>query len=146
MLPILDKFHYSTPIQIRWNDLDPLGHVNNSLYCTYFEIVRGSYMLTASPSWSWDKDMFLIASMEVAFYKELTLRATHTTAYCRMSKLGTKSFEVEYAITSMDSKGQTILHALGKSTQVLFNVKEKITMEIPSWLREELALFENTTK
>jgi len=28
------------PLQIRWRDLDALGHVNNAVYVTYFEQAR----------------------------------------------------------------------------------------------------------
>jgi acyl-CoA thioester hydrolase len=31
------------PIQIRFRDLDPLAHVNNAVYFTYFEEARASY-------------------------------------------------------------------------------------------------------
>ena len=31
------------PVQIRFRDLDPLAHVNNTIYFTYFEEARGYY-------------------------------------------------------------------------------------------------------
>ena len=31
-------------IQIRWRDLDALGHVNNAVYLTYFELARLAYV------------------------------------------------------------------------------------------------------
>ena len=31
-------------IQIRWRDLDALGHVNNAVYLTYFELARLAYI------------------------------------------------------------------------------------------------------
>ena len=31
-------------IQIRWRDLDALGHVNNAVYLTYFELARLTYI------------------------------------------------------------------------------------------------------
>ena len=33
-------------IQIRWRDLDALGHVNNAVYLTYFELARLAYIRT----------------------------------------------------------------------------------------------------
>ena len=33
-------------IQIRWRDLDALGHVNNAVYLTYFELARLAYVRT----------------------------------------------------------------------------------------------------
>ena len=31
-------------IQIRWRDLDALGHVNNAVHLTYFELARLAYV------------------------------------------------------------------------------------------------------
>jgi len=91
----INNFTFSEKIQIRWNDLDPLGHVNNAIYVTYFEVARGMYMLNASPKWDWQKDMFLIANVNVNFHKELTLFHFNTAVYLRTKTIGTKSFVIE---------------------------------------------------
>jgi acyl-CoA thioester hydrolase len=31
------QFHHSVPIQLRFNDFDVLGHVNNSVYFTFYD-------------------------------------------------------------------------------------------------------------
>ena len=33
-------------IQIRWRDLDALGHINNAVYLSYFELARLAYIRT----------------------------------------------------------------------------------------------------
>ncbi len=42
--PRPSDFSFVYPVQVRWNDFDPLGHVNNAVYLTYFEAVRIAYM------------------------------------------------------------------------------------------------------
>ena len=37
------------PIDVRWRDLDPLGHVNNAVYLSYFEIARVRYAQALLP-------------------------------------------------------------------------------------------------
>ena len=37
----LQDFKFSLPLSIRWNDLDPLNHVNNVYYFEYFQMGRG---------------------------------------------------------------------------------------------------------
>ncbi|MGB1019456.1 MAG: acyl-CoA thioesterase, partial [Chitinophagales bacterium] len=93
-------FTHQEGIQIRWSDLDPLGHVNNAVFVTYFEIARGTYMLNASPRWNWQKDMFLIGNVNVNFLKELTMYAVNPKVSVRTKKMGTKSFVLEYMISS----------------------------------------------
>lgn len=135
------KFNFKLPIQIRWNDLDPLGHVNNAVYITYFEIVRGHFMLHACPGWDWHKDMFLIANVTANFHQELLLMAVEPTVNIRTSKLGNKSFELEYAVTSKQGD-ETIVHATGNTTQIMFDMKTRTTIAIPDWVREALVAFD----
>lgn len=141
----LENFHFSLPIQIRWSDLDPLGHVNNAVYVSYFEIVRGHYMLQACPGWDWQKDMFLIGNVTANFHKELLLTDTLPTVSIRTSKLGNKSFVLEYAVTS--KKGdEVVLHATGHTTQIMFDMRTRTTIELPDWVRQSLAVFDGVDK
>jgi acyl-CoA thioester hydrolase len=39
----MPSFKFSTHIEVRFRDLDALGHVNNAVYLTYFEIARLHY-------------------------------------------------------------------------------------------------------
>jgi len=137
-LPNLDDFKFSHPIQMRWTDLDPLGHVNNGIYVTYFEIARGGFMMTAVPKWDWTKDMFLIGNVNVNFHKELLLTSQDARVHIRTAKLGSKSFVLEYVVTS--KKGdERVIHASGTTTQIMFDTKSRATIEIPDWVRASLS-------
>ena len=135
-----NEFHFSQEIQIRWMDLDPLGHVNNSIYIQYFEMGRGKYMVKASPTWDWHKNMFLIASISCDYKRELKMTDRHPHVHVRYSRFGTKSFDLEYTITS--GSNHEVLHATGKSVQVMFDTKNKTTIEIPEWMKREISEFE----
>ncbi len=137
----LSNFKFSLPLQIRWSDLDPLGHVNNAVYVTYFEIVRGHFMLHACPGWDWQRDMFLIGNVTVNFLKELKLTHEGATVHIRTSKLGNKSFVLDYAITSQKG-GETVVHSTGHTTQIMFDMKTRTTIELPDWVRAALAAFD----
>jgi len=138
----LENYNFSLPIQMRWNDLDALGHVNNALFVTYFEIARGYFMTKACPRWNWLKDMFLIANVNVDFKKELLLTANEPKVHMKTTNIGTKSFVLQYAITSK-KEGEIILHASGTTTQIMFDMKTRTTIEIPDWVREGLTSFDN---
>jgi acyl-CoA thioester hydrolase len=43
----LNAYACHTPIEVRFRDLDAMGHVNNAVFFTYFEIGRETYMETA---------------------------------------------------------------------------------------------------
>lgn len=122
---------------MRWNDLDALGHVNNALYVSYFEIARGGFMLKAVPEWDWSKHMFLIANVNVDFKRELLLTAVKPQVYLRTSRIGVKSFVLEYALTSQDGD-EIIVHATGSTTQIMFDTKARASIEVPDWVRKSL--------
>ena len=62
---------YTYPIEVRFRDMDALGHVNNAVYLTYFEAARMAYWMhvTGRPDLS-DMDMIL-ARAEVDFRSPL---------------------------------------------------------------------------
>ena len=138
----IQDFKFSLPIEIRWNDLDPLSHVNNVYYFEYFQIGRGLYMPVVSNQWDWTKNMFVIAHIECDYFKELKLTANKPTIKIRTSALGSKSFEIEYLITSFDKENNEIIHAKGKSVQVLIDTTIGKSIEIPDWLREAIVNYE----
>ena len=138
----IENFKFFRPLEIRWNDLDPIGHVNNVYYFDYFQTGRSYYMLTASSKWDWHKNMFVIAHIECDYAKELKIEAVNPRVGMRVSKIGSKSFDFEYIILSDDKEGNPILHAKGMSTQVLVDLSIGKSVEIPEWLKEEFHEYE----
>jgi acyl-CoA thioester hydrolase len=41
----MDGYRFVYPVQVRFRDLDTLGHVNNAVYLTYFEAARMAYWM-----------------------------------------------------------------------------------------------------
>lgn len=138
----IDQFKFSMPINIRWNDMDALGHVNNVYYFEYFQVARGIYMPTVSENWDWTKFMFVIAHIECNYIQELSMLHKKPEIKVRASRLGNKSFDFEYVIISEKDDGEKILHATGKSTQVMINTQLKKSIELPDWLRSDLSNYE----
>ena len=38
------RFHHSLPVQIRFNDVDSYGHVNNNAYFAYYDLGKEEYL------------------------------------------------------------------------------------------------------
>jgi len=141
-MPEIDEFKFSSPIQLRWSDLDPIGHVNNVTYFDYFQDSRGLYMLAASKTWDWYKNMFVIAHIEADYISELRFDHKNPKVWVKATRFGTKSFDLEYLITS-EKNGEIIVHAKGKSTQVVIDLGLKKSIEIPDWMKEEINQYES---
>jgi len=138
----INNFTFEQEIQVRWSDLDPLGHVNNAVFVTYFEVARGFYMMNASPRWNWKTDMFLIGNVQVNFLKELTLFTINPRVKMRTKQIGNKSFVLEYVVISTSLNGEDLIHASGETTQIMFDMKNKKTIEVQDWLKKHLNAYE----
>lgn len=120
-------------IQIRYVDLDSLGHVNNANYLSYFEIARVYYFEELlGKDWDWVHDGFILAKTEVEFLRSLKLKdnpfVTITT-----ENIGNKSFVLSYEIQVGDE-----LCARGDSTLVCYNAATNETISIPPVMKEAL--------
>ena len=77
-------------IEIRWNDLDVYGHVNNAIYLTYLEEVRdewlGGSLGDPAEVWNW-----VLARVEIDYRRELALADDFVVATCRLERLGNSS-------------------------------------------------------
>ncbi len=100
-------------IDVRYRDLDTLGHVNNAVYLTYFEYAR----LKIFHDWFTGENEpdFVIARAEVEYIKPIFIGTVDVNA--RVSHIGNTSFTLEYEITN----GSGELFARGKTVQVMID-------------------------
>ncbi|MEC4114640.1 acyl-CoA thioesterase [Myroides pelagicus] len=136
------NYRFFTPIEVRWNDLDALGHVNNVYYIDYFQQGRGKFINEASKTWDWFKNMFVIAQISCNYVQEIRLDVKQLQIGVRISRLGTKSFDIEYALVSEGKDREVIVHAIGASTQVMVSLADKKAIELPEWFVKEVKEYE----
>ena len=120
-------------IQVRLTDIDILGHVNNAIYLSYFEMTRIHYFnLLVGPNWDWMENGVVFVHNEVQYIQPIFLADSHEIKmYC--DKIGTKSFTLSYEI---HVNGQ--LKKTGSSTLVGLNSNQQKSIEIPAIMRESL--------
>ena len=77
-------------IEIRWNDLDVYGHVNNAIYLTYLEEARDEWlsMSLGDPEQIWN---WVLVHVEIDYRRELTLVDDVVVATCRLDRIGGSS-------------------------------------------------------
>jgi len=120
-------------IQVRLTDIDILGHVNNAIYLTYFEMTRIHYFnQLVGPDWDWMENGVVLVQNEVNYHLPVFLfDQPKIHMYC--NKIGHKSFTLSYELYVKDE-----LRTSGSSTLVGFNSNQKISIEIPEKMREAL--------
>ncbi|PWL23464.1 MAG: hypothetical protein DCO96_16065 [Fluviicola sp. XM-24bin1] len=120
-------------IHVRFSDLDVLGHVNNSIYLSYFEIARVHYFAELlGTDWDWNKNGVLLVKNEVEYFKPIVLHdAPHVHVF--LEHVGEKSFTLSYEIKVNDT-----LHTKGKSVLVCFDASKNATIPINPVMKEAL--------
>jgi acyl-CoA thioester hydrolase len=136
------RFYY--PIEIRYGDLDPQGHVNNARYLTYIEQARIAYVRELG---MWDGKSFLdigiiLAEASVS-YKAAILWGQKIRVGVRVSRFGNKSFDWAYVIEDSET-GK--LHATAATVQVAYNYHKSKTIPIPPDWRRIITKFEGLDK
>ncbi|HVN54794.1 MAG TPA: thioesterase family protein [Anaerolineaceae bacterium] len=137
----MGTFRFSTEIPIRYGDLDPQGHVNNSRYFTYIEQARLLYIKSLG---LWDGENFLdlgliVADAHIAYLAPLRLDQT-VRVWARVVRLGNKSIAFEYELADSQT-GQ--LCARGDSVMVTFDYHTGKAIPIPPHWREAISTYEN---
>jgi acyl-CoA thioester hydrolase len=74
----MSSYKFSTNIEVRFRDADPLGHVNNAVYFTYFEISRFHYWKKLFGEGAFAKFSFLVVRAECNFRSPTHLGETLT--------------------------------------------------------------------
>jgi acyl-CoA thioester hydrolase len=132
------EFRFSTRIDVRFRDCDPLGHVNNAVYATYFEVARFGYWRTALGYTPADGFSFIMARVECNYRSQAHAGASLDVAV-RVGRIGRSSFTFEYRITDAAS-GRLV--ADGSSVQVNFDYASQKSRPVSDAFRARVSAFE----
>jgi len=134
-----DSFKYKTSIEMRFADIDMMGHVNNATYFTYMEIGRTKYWKHAI-SWDWHKTGVIVRAASLEYLAPLFLE-DKVCMYVRTSRIGNTSFDLEYLIAK-DVNGKEVICSKGKTVCVAFDYDTKKPSSIPDKERNKMMAFE----
>ncbi|MDR3296925.1 MAG: acyl-CoA thioesterase [Prevotellaceae bacterium] len=127
----------STPIQIRFSDIDGLGHVNNSVYTSYFDVGRLDYLRRVLGSDFELADELLIMVHIEQDYKIQTRLNDQIAVRTRVVSIGCRSLRMEQELVNL-ATGQ--VHATCRSVMSGFS---KITQQSVELKEEWRFKFEN---
>lgn len=125
---------FTTPITVRFRDIDSMGHVNNAVYFTYFEEGRKTFF----SSFSKEKKVsfnFILARISCDYLRPVSLE-TPLMLEMRVKETGTKSFVLSYRLRDPDDGA--IVYANGESVQVWYDYQENRSVNVPDDMRHKL--------
>lgn len=132
-------YKHSTSIQIRFNDIDGLRHVNNATIQEYFDLGRLHYLKDVfGPGIFKDDETIIVASINTDFFCPVYL---HDDIEVKTSivHLGNKSLKMEQQLVIKNSKA---VKAVCKSVMVAFNKESEDAIVIKDEWRKMIKKYE----
>lgn len=137
----MPDFRFSHPVEVRYGDLDPQGHLNNAKYLTYFEQARVHYLTTLglfSKDQSFSEIGVIIADIHIQYLAPV-LWGTPVLVTARTLKIGDKSLTLEQSILH---EGTHQVFATGTVVLVAYDYRSHTTFSVPAEWRDKIAAFE----
>jgi acyl-CoA thioester hydrolase len=106
----VENFDFVHRERVRFRDVDAMGHVNNAVFATYVEQARIEYL------------------------RHLTLLDGPLYMGVRPSRVGSKSFELEYEVRQGDREV-----ARARTVLVAYDYERGVSMPLPDQWRDRLA-------
>ncbi len=135
-LPAEKKLVHEMVVPLRWGDMDSLGHVNNTVYFRYMEIVRLDWIFKIGGRTDPTGQGLLIVNAFCNFLRQLDFPGNvRVTMF--VAKPGRSSFESYHTLERTDEPG--VICAEGGARIVWADYPAKKSVPLPDWLRAQLA-------
>ncbi|SDZ90255.1 acyl-CoA thioester hydrolase [Haloplanus vescus] len=126
-----DDFEYETELQVRFADIDAMGHVNNATYATYLEQARVDYYADVLGVGLDDIDTVLV-NLQIDYRHEITLDDETVTVAMGVTSIGESSVTVDYEVRAGDHVAAT-----AETTQVYVDPDEGASRPLPeTWVEK----------
>lgn len=137
----MTKFRFYHPMEVRYGDLDPQWHVNNTKFLTYIEQARLSYFHNLG---IWDGKSFwdlgtILADSHIAYKSPIIFGQKIRIGVC-VTHIGHKSIHMTYLVEDADS-GKIMASA--ESINVAFDYHKQTSFTVPESWREKITAYEN---
>jgi len=130
---MIEKKHVLTvDLPVRWRDLDNFGHVNNSIYFTYFEQARVKWWESIGFDLGIATEGPVIVTAECQFLKPV-LYPSDLKIEVFVGQAGRSSYSNYYNINIADQ-----LYATGSTKTVWINYKAGKSIPLPDFVRKFL--------
>jgi acyl-CoA thioester hydrolase len=135
---MLEQFSFVQRFRVVLSDVDMLRHVNNAAYVRWLETIRSEYFAEVLLGEIAGEQGIIMAKLTIDY--ELPLQYRERVAIgCKVSRVGSKSFDFQYEVWSDDRK-QRSAHAV--TTVVTINYHTGKTIHVPEAWRAAIAKHE----
>ncbi len=142
--PIITRaqFPFWFPLEVRWGDMDAMGHVNNAVYFRYCESARIALLrrLDIKGRAEGHAQGPVLVTTACDFKREVKYPATLDIGV-RVEAVTRRSFALQYALFFAETDD---LAAVARSVNAWVDYAEQRAVELPDELRALLAQYQTT--
>lgn len=131
------QFSFSTPVKIRFSDIDGYLHVNNGVYFSYFEHARAVF-LNEVCGWNVMTIGTVVGRIEIDYLRPIHLE-DKVEALVKCTRIGNSSFDLEQYLIGTDSNGKSRVFSKCKCIMVSVDMKTMRPVSVPEEYRLKLA-------
>ncbi|MDR1405614.1 MAG: acyl-CoA thioesterase [Prevotellaceae bacterium] len=130
---------YSIPVQIRFSDIDGVGHVNNAVYNDYFDVGRLNYFKEAfGRTLQWGAGKTLVLVHTGADYLQPTFLYDTVEVRTSVTEVGNRSVKMKQYIVAADGS----VRVEGCSVLSTYDMDTGKSFPMPAAWREKITAFE----
>lgn len=126
------------PIQVRFNDVDMLGHVSNTVYQNYYDAGKLHYFEEVLPDMDYVKTGVIAASVKIDYLKPIFMK-TRILVETHVTYIGNKSLTMEQLLVE-----EITNEVLSTCSVVLvcYDFKEQKSIPFPEEWKKQIALYD----
>jgi len=118
-------------IQVRFSDVDLMGHVNNAVYLNYFETARMHFLNSEiGTKWDWVNKGIVLRKNEVEYLEPVYL-TDNVEIEVRPETIGNTSFNLTYILRVGEK-----IKCKGESLLVCFDYNNKTSVQVYAEFRK----------
>jgi acyl-CoA thioester hydrolase len=137
------NFIHQTQIQIRFNDIDIMEHVNNSVYQNYFDLARTKYFEQIfEQKMNWKNQALVLAKITIEYLKPIFMDE-NICVQTKVYKLGNKSLTMKQQIINNQTNE---VKAKNDAVLVAFSQTQKEAVDLPESWKSSIQKYENDIK
>lgn len=132
------QYHHTMPIQLRWNDVDRFGHVNNEVYFSFYDLGKSQYFAHVCPHVNWRNYGIVAVHVQADFLSQI-YETDHIAVQTAVTEIGNKSFHLSQRVIDLDT-GE--VKCKGMSVMVTYDLIAHESMPLKQEWIEAICCFE----
>lgn len=126
------------PIQVRFSDVDIMGHVSNTVYQNYYDSGKVNYFDQVLPDMDFVNLGVVGASVKIEYLKPIFMK-TRILVETRVAMLGQKSLTMEHCLID-EITGEVL--STCSAVLVCFAIKEQKSIPFPEHWRKNILAYD----